>query len=109
MDNAKNDLYYINKIKKDLNFIVENTKEIDSEELGKNEILLDSMLFRLIQISENSKKLSDDYKRMYSEIPWLAVYGLRNRIVHDYGHIDLSIIYSTLKNDIPELLRLLNV
>ena len=107
MDNIKNDLYYINKIKKDLNFIIANTKDKDSEELGKNEILLDSMLFRLIQISENSKRLSDAYKALYPNIPWIAVYGLRNRIVHDYGNVDLSIIYSTLKNDIPELYTLL--
>ena len=66
------------------------------------------MLFRLIQISENSKRLSERFKKEYSEIPWMAVYGLRNRIVHDYGNVDLSIIYFTLKNDIPELYILLN-
>ena len=59
MDNIKNDQYYINKIRKDLKFIIDNTLDVDSEELGKNEILLDSMLFRLIQISENSKRLND--------------------------------------------------
>ena len=36
MDNIKNDLYYINKIKKDLKFIIDNTIDINSEELGKN-------------------------------------------------------------------------
>ena len=108
MDNIKNDQYYINKIRKDLKFIIDNTLDVDSEELGKNEILLDSMLFRLIQISENSKRLSERFKKEYSEVPWMAVYGLRNRIVHDYGNVDLSIIYSTLKNDIPELYILLN-
>ena len=96
------------ELKKDLKFIIDNTIDIDSEELGKNEILLDSMLFRLIQISENSKRLSDQFKNEYPQIPWMAVYGLRNRIVHDYGNVDLSIIYSTVKNDIPELYTLLN-
>ena len=27
--------------------------------------------------------------------------GLRNRVVHDYGNVDLSIIYNNVKNDIP--------
>ena len=31
--------------------------------------------------------------------------GMRNRIVHDYGEVDLSIIYDTLKDDLPALLR----
>ena len=31
-------------------------------ELNKNEVLLDSMLFRMIRVSENAKKLSDEIK-----------------------------------------------
>ena len=61
MDNVKNDHYYIQKIKKDLEFIVVHMQDVDLEELNRNEILLDSMLFRMIQLSENAKKLSDEY------------------------------------------------
>ena len=62
MDNVKNDRYYIQKIQNDLQFIVQHMKDVDIEELNANEILLDSMLFRMIQLSENAKKLSDEYK-----------------------------------------------
>ncbi len=82
-------------------------RNVDIEELNANEVLLDSMLFRMIQISENAKKLSDDYKIMHGNIPWSALSGLRNRIVHDYGNVDLNIVYETLKHDIPELLELI--
>ncbi len=107
MDNIKNDNYYAEKIREDLDFIVIHTKNVDKEELAQNEILLDSMLFRLIQISENAKKLSDGYKEKHTSVPWMAIYGLRNRIVHDYGNVDLDIVYSTLKDDIPELLEMI--
>ena len=107
MDNIKNDNYYAEKIREDLDFIVIHTKNVDKEELAQNEILLDSMLFRLIQISENAKKLSDGYKEKHTSVPWMAIYGLRNRIVHDYGNVDLDIFYSTLKDDIPELLEMI--
>ncbi len=56
-------------------------KNVDIEELNANEVLLDSMLFRMIQISENAKKLSDEYKLHRGNVPWNAIYGLRNRIV----------------------------
>ena len=107
MDNVKNNAYYIQKIKKDLGFIVAHMRNVDLEELNANEILLDSMLFRMIQISENAKKLTDDYKMSHRYVPWSALSGMRNRIVHDYGNVDLSVVYETLKNDIPELLKLL--
>ena len=103
MDNVKNDRYYIQKIRNDLQFIVQHMKDVDIEELNANEILLDSMLFRMIQLSENAKKLSDEYK----EKRGYAMYGLRNRIVHDYGNVDLNIVFETLKNDIPELLEMI--
>lgn len=67
----------------------------------------DSMLFRMIQISECAKKLSDEYKSEYTNIPWYALYGLRNRIVHDYGNVVLDVVYDTLKHDIPEMLKLM--
>ncbi len=63
-------------------------KNVDIEELNANEILLDSMLFRMIQISENSRKLTEEYKQKRRMIPWNAMYGMRNRIVHDYGNVD---------------------
>lgn len=107
MDNIKNDAYYYQKLKKDLEFVVIHMRNVDEEELHANEILLDSMLFRMIQISENARKLSEDYRLKHANVPWNALYGLRNRIVHDYGNVDLQIVFDTLKNDIPELLELI--
>jgi len=37
MDNRKNDIYYIRKIREDLSFIARHTFEVDQEELGRNE------------------------------------------------------------------------
>ena len=53
MDNIKNDHYYIQKIRTDLEF----------------KVLLDSMLFRMIQVSENARRLSDEYRQIHSTIP----------------------------------------
>ena len=75
MDNTKNDHYYLEKIKKDIAFIVIHMKDVDLEGLNENEVLLDSMLFRMIQISENAKKLSPEYKSDNSSIPCDTVRG----------------------------------
>ena len=40
-------------------------------------------------------------------VPWNAIYGLRNRIVHDYGNVDLNVVFETLKHDVPELLEII--
>ncbi len=104
MDNIKDNSYYIQKIITDLGFICKHTQKLTQQELESNEILVDSVMFRLIQIAENSDKLTDEFKAYYGTISWRAMKGMRNRIVHDYGRVDLSVVYETVNKDLPELL-----
>ena len=99
----KDNRYYLNKMKDNTDFILEHMKEVSQDNLEGNPVLLDSMMLRLVQISEDARNLSDAFKNMTPQIPWTDIYGLRNRIVHDYGNVDLGIIYDTLTNDIPEI------
>lgn len=105
MDNVKNDVYYVQKIKNDLAFIVKHMNNVSEDDFDGDELLQSGMMFKMVQISENAKGLSEAYKKQNSNIPWTDITGLRNRIVHDYGNVDLSIVYDTLKTDIPELLK----
>lgn len=107
MDNIKNDKYYANKIMIDVQYLVSLTEKYTYEEIETNETILDSIFFRFIQIAENATKLSKELKTNEKNIDWGAISGLRNRIVHDYGHTDLGIILSTLKEDIPELKKVM--
>ncbi len=107
MDNVKDDIYYAKKVVVDMQFLIANTKGQAIEQISKNEILLDSIMFRLIQISENTTKLSENFKRRNNEIPWSAIKGLRNRIVHDYGNVDYGIIYETVIDEIPYCLEMI--
>lgn len=46
MDNIKNNTYYIKKIVRDIEFVLEHTKNVNTyEELGKDEVLLDSVSY----------------------------------------------------------------
>jgi uncharacterized protein with HEPN domain len=105
MNNLKNDEYFVRKMLTDLYFITEQMQGVSMRTLGENQVLMDSMCFRLIQIQENAKKLSEVYKLAHSKIQWRDIAGLRNYIVHDYGNVDLSILFSTLTSDIPNLIK----
>ncbi|MCQ2911136.1 MAG: DUF86 domain-containing protein [Clostridia bacterium] len=103
MDNIKDDKYYVKKIKEQIEFINMHMKNKSLNDLTKDELLQDSMLFRLTQLHEYSKGLSEEYKNK-TNIPWNKISGIRNRIVHDYGEVDITIIYDALTISIPELL-----
>ena len=60
-------------------------------------------MFRLIQISENCDRLSNEFKDRFPLLPYRFMKGIRNIIVHDYGIVDINIVYSTITKSIPEL------
>lgn len=66
-------------------------------------MLVDATMFRLVQIAENIKFLSDEYKKEHASIPWGLIIGFRNGIVHDYGKSDYSIVYEIINDDIKSL------
>ena len=103
MARSKDDKYYLEKVLKDMSYLLRVTKDISKEQLEKNEMLQDSIMFRFIQISENLKRVSNELRELNNQIPWSQVIGLRNKIVHDYGTIDLTIIYDVLKKDLNKL------
>ncbi|MBQ0045692.1 MAG: DUF86 domain-containing protein [Mycoplasma sp.] len=105
MDNIKTDKYYLSKIEQDLEIIIENSKTIKLSKLKIDTPICDSILFRIIQVSENAESISTEFKKKFSTIPWREIKGMRNRIVHEYGDVDLEIIKYTITKDIPVLLK----
>lgn len=103
MDNIKGNQYYLDRIKTDLEFVIAHTQGKTKEEIEADELLIDSIMFRIIQIAENNSRLTDQFKAEHSEVPWIAIKGMRNKIVHDYGYVDLTIVYDTVIHGIPNM------
>ena len=103
MDNIKSDLYFKRLIVNDIEKIIQYSQGKEYEEFIQDEELVDAVLFRLIQISENIKKLSIEFRDSNKNIPWNDIVGFRNKIVHDYGKTDYSIVFEVVFNDIPLL------
>lgn len=59
--------------------------------------------FTVSQIGEIVKEITDETMEKYPSIPWRSIKGMRNRIVHDYENVDLSVLWATIKESLPEL------
>ena len=108
MDNTKNNQYYVDKILTDLKFVIDHTQGKTQQQIEGDDLLVDSIMFRVIQIAENSMKLDEEFQKKNSHIPWRAIRGMRNMLVHNYGAVDLAIVYDTVANSIPELYKMLS-
>ena len=102
MKKQKNDSYFIQKILDDIDYILSILDGVDFDTFTNNQMMSDSTVFRLVQISENSTGLSEELKGSMN-FDWFKVSGMRNRLVHDYGNVDYRVVFLTAKNDLPIL------
>ena len=93
MDNKKDNRYYASKALESINIIHDYFRIMSYEEFLRDTMLIDAILFRLVQVVENIKNLTDDFKNKFPSIPWGEIVGFRNGIVHEYGKTDYSQVY----------------
>ena len=107
MDNVKNDAYFMRKAIEDIETIEKYTKGISYEDFIKDGKTLDAVMFRLVQMIENIKNISDEFKEKTMPITdWGKAMGFRNGIVHEYGETDYTIVYEVITRDIQVIKEL---
>lgn len=83
--------------------ILSYTKGYDYNRFAKDEKTIDAVVRNIEIIGEASKHLPDDIKGLDSQIPWKAIAGMRDKLVHDYFGVDKRFVWNTVKEDIPFL------
>ena len=63
----------------------------------------DAVIRNLQTIAESTQRLSDSIRATEPEVPWRAIAGFRNVLVHDYFEIDLEVVWSVVDQDAPKL------
>jgi uncharacterized protein with HEPN domain len=69
--------------------------------------LADALVRLISVIGEAASKLGDDVRSEFREIPWSDMVGMRNRLIHAYFDINLDILWATVQDSLPVLIRLL--
>ena len=75
------------------------------ESFSSDDMLVEACVFNLSQIGEICHGISDEFISEHPNIPWNQMYGLRNRIIHDYDGVNLKLIWEIISGDLPELLN----
>lgn len=72
-----------------------------------NTFLLDGICMKLIFMGESVKTIdrlsAGKLFPLFPSIPWKEIMKLRDIIAHHYFKIDVDVIYSTIKEDLPPL------
>lgn len=66
-------------------------------------LIQDAVIRNLQTMAESSQRLSDAVKTQAPDVPWRALAGFRNIIVHDYLGMDLDVVWRVVSIELPPL------
>lgn len=86
-----------------IGLVEEYTRGLSDGQILLNQLVCDGILRSFEIIGEASRQLPENIRKQFSHIPWDEVIGLRNRVVHEYADIDMSIVLTIARRDLPVL------
>lgn len=102
----------IQKISNYISDTLEYINEMDYKDFIRDKKTLSACAFNISQIGELVNDISNETKESYTAIPWKSIKGMRNKIIHDYDNVDLSVLWNTMVNDLPylneQLIKIIN-
>jgi uncharacterized protein with HEPN domain len=63
----------------------------------------DAVLRNFEIIGEAAKRLDDSFRGANPQIPWRALAGLRDVLIHQYEGVDLGRVWTIIAQDLPRL------
>ena len=77
-------------------------------DLDSNEILTLALVRLLEILGEAARNVSHEVRDQHAELPWKAIVGTRDRLIHGYFKVDLDIVWEIITTDLPLLIASLD-
>ncbi len=94
---------YLDDIQDAILNIERYTKGMDMPVFVKDRKTVDAVIRNLSVIGEAVRRIPKETRQKHQDIPWSAIAGMRNKIIHEYFGIDEEILWKTITENIPDL------
>jgi uncharacterized protein with HEPN domain len=75
------------------------------EQFSVDRRTVDAVSYAIVVIGEAAKAIPERVTSATPEIPWADIRGMRNRVTHEYFGIDVTVLWQTVREDLPALLE----
>ncbi len=99
----RSDVDYLQDIQEAIRRIRAYTAGMSYEEFLADEKTQDAVVRNLEVLGEAAKRLSQALKQQHPTLPWRAIAGARDRLIHDYSAVNLEIVWAIVQQDLPGL------
>ena len=69
----------------------------------RDEKTQDAVVRNLEIIGEATKNISDELRSKQPDIPWRRLAGMRDKLIHEYFGVNLTIVWQVVDQEIPKL------
>jgi uncharacterized protein with HEPN domain len=73
------------------------------EDFERDRALSLALTHLLQTMGEAARRVSPEFRAAHPDLPWAAIVGLRHRVVHNYMHVDLDIVWNVVTQDLAPL------
>jgi uncharacterized protein with HEPN domain len=73
--------------------------------LDTDRMLLFALVRALTIVGEAAARLSDEARAAAPDVPWRQIVAMRNRLIHAYFDVDRDIVWTAIRNELPDLLE----
>jgi uncharacterized protein with HEPN domain len=90
------------------NRVLKYTSGMSRRQFLENSMIQDAVIRNIEIIGEAANNLLEvdpEFPKPDSSIPFVQIYGMRNRICHGYFSVSLEMVWDAVEVDIPELRR----
>lgn len=108
MPKKRNLKLFLTDISEAINNIKSYTKDMNYDEFIHDKKTIDAVVRNLEIIGEAAKSIPKNVKDKYDNVNWIAISGMRNKLIHEYFGVSVRIVWETLSNDIPNLEEQIN-
>lgn len=56
-------------------------------------------------VGEASRRVPQDFRSRYPDVPWRQTSDLRNRLIHVYGEINFDTLWEIIRDEVTHLIE----
>ena len=78
-------------------------QNISFDDFVENTMVHSASIRQLEIIGESASRVTQELKKIYKDIDWENIIGLRNILIHEYFGVDLLVVWEIIEHDLPLL------